>query len=139
MEDTWRINAFAPFVYGSLYVAASTKKLRLGTYDPPQYKARSQVLADEILDLVVNEGKEEIIVIGRSESRGKIRAFRIPIDNVDGLDSLGRSVDTGLDGYNRVTECCCFFEDEDTETQGVLIASMNGERKLGRLSVVYFD
>jgi len=82
MEDIWRINAFAPFVYGSLYVAASTKKLRLGTYDPPQYKARSQVLADEILDLVVNEGKEEIIVIGRSESRGKIRAFRIPIDNV---------------------------------------------------------
>lgn len=39
------------------------KKIKLGNYDPPEYETSSQAMGCQLLNVLVNEDKDEFILI----------------------------------------------------------------------------
>lgn len=139
MENSWRISAIAPFASQPSFAAVSTKKIRIGSYERGIYEVRSQPTGDEFLDVIISEEGDELILIGRANSRGKIKAFRLPRGQVRGLGSLGKGVDTGVGGYNPVTDCCCLYKEPGYDKRGMLIAKVKGRENEGKLAICYLD
>ena len=135
------IGAIALFANQPSFAAITTQEIRIGSYEAGRYEARSKSTCDEFLDVVVSrEGDgDELILIGRSNSRGKIRAFRLQMSKVDGLRSVGKGFDTGLGGYNPMTDCCCLFREPGYGKQGMLIAKIKGRENEGKLSHCHLD
>ena len=143
MENSWCIGAIALFANQPSFAAISTQEIRIGSYEAGRYEARSKSTCDEFLDVVVSRDGDgdgdELILIGRSHSRGKIRAFRLQMGKVDGLRSVGKGIDTGIGGYNPMTDCCCLFREPGYGKQGMLIAKIKGREKEGKLSYCHLD
>ena len=137
MENTWRIGAIALFAHPPSFAAISTKEIRIGSYEAGRYEARSKSTCDEFLDVVVSG--DELILIGRSNSRGKVKAFRLHQSEVGGLASVGKGIDMGIGGYNPVTDCCCLFKEPGYGKQGILVAKVKGRGSEGKLSVCYLE
>ena len=111
MEYSWRINTIAVFANQPSFAAVSTKKIRIGSYEKGNYEAHSESMGDELLDVVVSEEGEELILLGRSNSMGKIKAFRLELSKVRGLESVGRGITTGIGDYNPMTDSCCLHRE----------------------------
>lgn len=139
MEHSWRIGAIALFANQGSFAALSTKKIRIGSCETPGYEAHSQSMGDEFLDVVVGEEGDELILIGRSNSRGKIKAFRLQKSKVHGLESVGKGIDTGIGDYNPTTDCCCLSTEPGYGKRVMLIAKVKGKENEGKLSVCYLD
>lgn len=140
MEYSWRIRTIAPFADQPSFAAISTKKIRIGSYEWGGYDAHSESTGDEFLDVLVGgEDGDELVLIGRSNSRGKIKAFRVQRGEVRGLEGVGKGVDTGIGDYNPLTDCCCLVREAGYGKRGMLIAKVKGREGEGKLSVCYLD
>ncbi len=139
MENSWRIRAIALFPKQPSFVAVSTKKIRIGSYKAGVYDSGSKATGDELLDVIVGDREDELIVIGRSNSIGRVKAFRLQRSRVDGIESVGKGVDAGVGGYDPMTDCCCLFREEGYGKQGIWIAKIRGRENEGRLSLCYLD
>lgn len=139
MESSWRIRAIALFANQPSFAAVSTKKIRIGSYEMGGYEVRSQPRGDEFLDVVVSKEDDELILIGRSNSRGRVKAFRLQTSNVGSLGSVGKGIDTGIGDYDPTKDCCCLFTEPGYGKRGMLIAKVKGRENEGKLSVCYLD
>lgn len=135
MADAWRLKTFALFAGHPSFAAISKTRIRLGTYKPLRYHAHSRTMADQILDILVDQNTHEFVVIGRTRYRGNISAFRVSADKIDNLESLDGDTKTNLHQYNPSTDCCCLFGDPEKGEHGVLIATIDQERREGKLSL----
>ena len=101
MGVSWAIKTFA---------AMSKKMIRWGTYDPPEYNLQSRRMADELLDILATDEEKQVILLGRPDGKGPVSAFRVSMNQIRGLESLGEGISTGSRRYNRITDCCCLLE-----------------------------
>ena len=139
MGNTWRIRAIALFAEQPSFVAMSTKKIRIGSHEAGDYTAASKSTYDEFLDVIVNEEDDELIVIGRSNAIGKVKAFQLQKSQVEGLESVGRGIDIGIGGYDPMTDCCRLFREPGYGKQKLLIAKIKGRENEGKLSICYLN
>ena len=113
MGRSWAIEAFAVFATQPSFATMSKKRIKVGDYDPPEYKTKSKIISDELLDVLVTEEEDELILLGRSHGRTPIDAFRISTNEIKDLEGLGHGLPTGSRQYNRATDCCCLAERDD--------------------------
>ena len=139
MESSWRIGSIALFANPPSFAEVSTKEIRIVSYEAGSYEARSKSTCDEILDVVAREEGDELILIGRSNSRGRIKAFRLPKDQVDGFGSVGKGIETGMGDYNPMTDCCCLSREAGYGKQGLLIAKIKSRECQLKLSFCYLE
>ena len=92
-------------------------------------------MADQVLDIVIDEKTHEFVLLGRTKFRGNIKIFRISADDINNLESLDRSTATRLDQYTRVTDCFGIFEDPENGVRRVLIATLDPRQEKGKLSM----
>ena len=130
------VGAFAVFTDRACFAAISSKKISLGSYDPdndPQREAQSQATGDKLLDVLIHPNQKELVVIGQSHGRGKIKIFRIPTNRISGLDRLGIGISTGLDRYKPITDSICLVTNVENGQISILIASIDSRHKEGKL------
>ena len=140
MYNTWRARAIAPLANHPSYVAVSTRKIRIGSYETGVYEAATKPTGDEFLEIISPREGDDLILIGRSNSMGKVKAFRLPRSKVDGLESVGKGVDTGVGSYDPLTDCCCLVAEAGNEKQRLLMVEVKGKRKNeAKLSLCYLD
>lgn len=138
MGESWAIEAFAVFATQRSFATISKKMIRLGIYPhPPEYKAKSKILSDEFLDVLVTDEEDELILVGRSNGKGDINAFRVSTSKIKGLESLDRGESTGSGQYNQITDCCCLSEKEDKLV--IMVANIDPKKKEGRLYEKFLD
>ena len=130
MGVSWAIDAFAVFANQPSFVSISRKKIRWGNYDLPGYKSQSKMIGDEPLDVLVTE-EDELILVGRSNGKTRIDAFRVSTSKIKGLVSLGQGLPTGSHRYNRATDCCCLSERDDKLV--IMVATINPRQRGGML------
>lgn len=131
MGVSWAIDTFAVFANQPSFVSISKKKIRWGNYDLPEYKSQSKMISDELLDVLVTEEEDELILVGRSNGKTRIDAFRVSTSKIKGLVSLGQGLPTGSHRYNRDTDCCCLSERDDKLV--IMVATINPRQRGGRL------
>ena len=133
MERTWAIDAFVVCAYERAFADISKKRIRWGTFDPPEHKMESKPMSDELLDILVTDEEDEVIVIGRTTGKRKARidAFRLSTSEIKDLESLGHGIPTGSKQYNRTTDCCCLVEKDDKMV--IRVATINTSRHEGKL------
>lgn len=139
MESSWRISSIALFANHHSYAEVSSKEIKIVSYEAGRYEARSKSTCDQILDVVARKEGDELVLVGRSNSRGRIKAFRLPKDQVDGFGSVGRGIETGMGDYNPMTDCCCLYKEAGYGKQGLLIARIKGRKCEGKLSFCYLE
>ena len=139
METNWRIGSIALFANHPSFAEVSTKEIRIISYEAGRYEARSRSTCDQILDVVVSKEGDELVLIGRSSSRGKVKAFRLHKNEVEGSGSVGKGIETGLGDYNPLTDCCCLSKEAGYGKQGLLIAKVKSRECEGKLSFCYLD
>lgn len=131
MGVSWAVDTFAVFATQPSFVSISRKKIRWGDYDLPEYKSQSKIIGDELLDILVTEEEDELILVGRSNGKTRIDAFRVSTSKIKGLVSLGQGLPTGSHRYNRATDCCCLLEEEDKSV--IMVATINPRQREGML------
>lgn len=133
MGMSWAIDTFAVFTTQPSFVSMSRRRIRWGKYDPPEYKTQSKIIGDELLDVLVTEEEDELILVGRSNGKTRIDAFRVSTSKIKGLMSLGQDqgLPTGSRRYNRATDCCCLSEREHRSV--IMVATINPRHRKGRL------
>ena len=140
MESSWKIGSVALFANHSSFAAVSSKEIRIVSYKAGRrHDSRSRSTSDEVLDVVASEEGDEIILIGRSNSRGRIKAFRLQKSKVNGSGSVGKGVHTGMGDYDPMTDCCCLFREAGYGKQVLLIAKVKGRKNEGKLSFCYLE
>ncbi len=148
MGARWIIRAFALFASEPHFVAVSTKKLRLGCYyqttqTPKVYEARPQATGDEFFDVIIaSEEDQEIALIGRSNSKGRVKVFRLPKSRVASFDGMNEGIDTGIGEYDPTTSCCCLFRESGANgRRALLIAKVKatGRENTCKISLSYLD
>ena len=72
-------------------------------------------------------------MIGQSNGRGKYRIFRISANSINGLNSLGKGISTGLDRYNPISDSICLVEKLEDEKVVTTIASVDSRHRQGKL------
>ncbi len=88
-------------------------------------------MGDQLLDVLVDEDKDQLILIGRTDWRGKINAFKVPVDKVKDLESLGRGIPIGVEQYDPLRDACCV--QEKSEGKVLLVASMDTRKQKGKM------
>ena len=131
MGESWAIDTFAVFATNPSFATISKKRIRLGIYDPPEYSTKSRTISDELLGVFITDEEDEIILVGRSDGKARIDAFRVSTSKIKGLESLGRGLPTGSVQYNQTTDCCCLSEKEDELV--IMVANINPRRQEGRI------
>ena len=134
MESSWRIGSIALFANHPSFAEVSTKEIKIVSYEAGRCEVRSKSTCDEILDVIAREEGDELILIGRSNSRGRIKAFRLQKNKVDGSGSVGKGIETGMGDYNPMTDCCCLSKEAGYGKQGLLIAKVKSREGEGKLS-----
>lgn len=131
LGDVWKVRSLAIFAYQSSFVTISRKEIHLGTYEPPKYDNFTHNMGDRLLDVLVDEDENQLIVIGKTDGRGKINVFKVAMDKVKDLESLGYGTPTGLDQYDPLGDACCIQEKSNGRV--LLVASMDTRRQRGTL------
>ena len=139
MESSWRIGSIALFANHPSFAEISTKEIKIVSYEAGRCEIRSRSTCDEILDVIAREEGDELILIGRSNSRGRIKAFRLQRNKVDGFGSVGKGIETGMGDYNPMTDCCCLSKEAGYGKQGLLIAKVKSRECEGKLSFCSLD
>ncbi len=133
MAESWAVDTFAVFATQPSFVTISQKRIRWGIYDPPGSKSQSKVMSDELLDVLVTDEEDELILVGRSNGRGPINAFRVSTNQIQNLESLGRGLSSKGFGqhYRTTTDCCCLAEKEDKLV--IMVAIIDNTEHKGKL------
>ncbi len=131
MRESWPVDTFAVLATQPSFVTISEKRIRWGIYDPPGSKSQSKVMSDELLDVLVTDEEDELIVVGRSNGRGQINAFRVSTNQIKGLESLGQGLSRGFGQQYRTTDCCCLAEKEDKLV--IMVAIIDPKEHKGKL------
>ena len=131
MGESWAVDTFAVFATQPSFVTISKKKIRWGIYNPPESKSQSKVMSDELLDVLVTDEEDELILVGRSNQRGPINAFRVSTSQIQRLESLGRGLSSGFGKHYRTTDCCCLVEKEDKLV--IMVAIIDPREHKGKL------
>ena len=137
MGDSWKIISFATYAYQESFVTISRKRLHLGTYKPPEYEIFSHIMGDQLMEVLVDENEDDIILIGRTDWRGKINAYKIPMNKVRNLNSLGHGTFTGVEKYDSLSDSCCIQEKSDESV--LLVVSMDTSKHRGKLCQISLD
>jgi hypothetical protein len=93
----------------------------------------------ELLDLLVDEQRQELILLAQSVPTRQIKLYKIPISKVDGLESLGEGIDTGLTGSSSSCVACGWYMSDGERRRSVLVANVATEGKGGLVAVVGLD
>ena len=128
MGESWAVEAFAVLATQRLFATISKKRIRLGEYDPPGYKTQSRLLSYELIDALVTDEEDDLIIVGQSNEKKLIDAFRVSTGKIKDLESLGTGLPTGSRRYNRVTDCCCLSEREDK--LAIILATIDTKHRL---------
>ena len=93
------------------------------------------------MDVLVNEEKEELILVSCSGPRQQLTVYRVPMDRLDTLDStnLGNGIGTGLTNEAHSQTVACLYRTAEGLTCGIQIANIRADEKEGLLSVIHFD
>ena len=137
MGKSWAIDSFTVFPAQPCFVAISKNKIRRGIYNPPGFETQSKILSDDLLEVHVTDKEDELILVGRSNGRGPINAFRVFTSKIKGLESLGQGLSTGFGPYNRTTDCCCLGEKEDKPV--IRVATIDRRSHKGRLYETFLE
>lgn len=137
LGDIWKVRSLAIIAYQSSFVTISRKKIHLGTYDPPKYDIFTNTMGDQLLDVLVDEDVDQLILIGKTDWRGKINAFKVSVDKVKGLESLGHGTPTGVEQYDSLRDACCIKEKSDGKV--LLVASLDTRKRNGKWCEIPLD
>lgn len=137
MGESWAIDTFAVFAPQPSFATISKKKIRIGIYDPPEYRTESRPMSNDLLDVLLPDKKDVIILVGRSDRKAQIVALPVSTNNIKGLESLGGGFSTGSSHYNQTTDCCCLSEREDKMV--IMVANINPGRQKGTLYETFLE
>lgn len=137
MGDFWKVRSLAIFAKQPSFVTISRRRIRIGTYNPPKYDVLTHILGDELLNVLVDEAKNQLVLICRSDGRGRIKAFKVDVDKVKDLESLGHGVTMGVEQYDPLRDACCIREKSDGRV--LLVASMDTKKQKGKVCQIPLD
>lgn len=135
MNKFWTTSTFSVFAGG--FAATSERKFGNGEFGSSQDPDESNPIGDELLDVLADEYESKIILVGRINGRGSIKAFRIPTGRFYGMKSLDNGL-TISKNYDPMTDDCCLLDDLDTDEKGILVANIDRRRKECTLSMTPF-
>jgi len=137
LGDFWKIRSLAIFAYRPSFVTISRRKIHLGTYEPSKYDIFTHIMGDQLLDVLVDEDEDQLILIGRTDWRGKINAFKVPVDKVKDLETLDHGTPIGVEQYDPLRDACCIQQKSDRNV--LLVASMDTRRQRGKMYEIPLD
>lgn len=137
MTQSWSIRSLAIFAYRPSFATISRQKIHLGDYDPPKYETFTNILGGQLLDVLVDRDEDWLVLISNTAQRGRIKAFRVPVDNLENMESLGRGTPIGVQEYESPRDASCL--QDESEERVLLIASLNTRRQKGQLYQVLLD
>ena len=139
-ESHETLTTIIPFS-GPSFAAISSTKMSFAIFSPPQYEARYHSTGHRIMDILVNEEKEELILVSCSGPRQQLTVYRVPMDRLDTLDStnLGNGIGTGLTSEAHSQTVSCLYRTAEGLACGIQIANIRADEKEGLLSVIHFD
>ena len=135
MRASWEIKTFAVLSTKLSFAAISKIMIRWGSYDPPEYTAKSRRLGDELLDILVPDDEEHVVLLARPNGRGYVSAFRVSTNKFGGLESLGDGISIGTNSYDRNKDCCCLVEKNDK----LVMMLVNIKEDRGKLYEKYLE
>ena len=137
-DDT--LNTIVPFS-GPSFAAVSITEMNFIIFSPPQYEARSHPIGDRIVDILVNEEKEELILVSCSEPGQQIMVYRVPMNKLDELDgtNMSNGHKTGLTSEANSQTVASWCRTAQGYACGILIANIPADEKKGFLSVIDYD
>lgn len=126
---------------GPSFAAVSSTEMSIIIFSPPQYEARYHSIGHRIVDILVNEEKEELILVSCSEPRQQITVYRVPMNRLDTFDStnVGNGIGTGLTSEANSQTVASWYHTASGCACGILIANVPADENKGLLSVIHFD
>ncbi len=137
-DDT--LNTIVPFS-GPSFAAVSSTEMSFIIFSPPQYEARSHPIGHRIVDILVNDEKEELILVSCSEPGLQIMVYRVPMNTLDKLDgtNMSNGHETGLTSEANSQTVASWCRTAEGCASGILIANIPADEKKGFLSVIDYD
>ncbi|KAL2037247.1 hypothetical protein N7G274_009936 [Stereocaulon virgatum] len=131
----------APFTHSPSVATISNHKISISSTEHPHHQKHSHNISNDIkfLDLVIDEDHEELIILAQSVPTRQIKLYKIPMSNVDGLESVGEGMDTGLTGSSSSSVVFCWYASDGEQRRSVLVANVSMEGKGGLVAVVGLD